>query len=347
MQSSGKWADSSCSSSWLFNRERRYVCETQSPSTQPPTTETQSPSTQSPTTVQTESLSTQPSTTVTIASSMQCQAGWTRSGMSCYRLVSTSKRWDDAETDCISKGGHLASIASVNENSVVLSLRGTSSSDRNDTWIGLHDQVVKNASVWFDGTSSTYTNWDTVGNEPNDSGDCVRIRSDGKWKDHRCTASYPYVCEYNLTLSTTQTPTTLSASTSAVLSTSPTTAEGALNCSTAKNVTTFLSVTIPSTSTASLSTATASGTQWQTRDSTSTSRRSSVPVTTTDSTEYAKSSKTSRLATTSKSNVKPSKGMIHLTRAVHPTLLAVSTPSQASTNKFVSTNKWRLFPFKR
>ena len=66
MQSSGKWADSSCSSSWLFNRERRYVCETQSPSTQPPTTETQSPSTQSPTTVQTESLSTQPSTTVTI-----------------------------------------------------------------------------------------------------------------------------------------------------------------------------------------------------------------------------------------------------------------------------------------
>ncbi|XP_062503614.1 class II receptor tyrosine kinase-like isoform X2 [Corticium candelabrum] len=145
---------------------------------------------------------------------MQCQAGWIRSGLSCYRLVSTSKIWEKAETDCITREGHLASIASVTEDSVVLSLRGTSSSDRNDTWIGLHDQVVENTFVWSDGTSSTYTNWDTAGNEPSGSGDCVRIRSDGKWKYQNCTASYPYVCEYNLTRSTTQTPTTLSATTS-------------------------------------------------------------------------------------------------------------------------------------
>ncbi|XP_062503625.1 alpha-N-acetylgalactosamine-specific lectin-like isoform X2 [Corticium candelabrum] len=219
-------------------------------------------------------------------SSMQCQTGWTRSGLSCYLLVRTSKELNDAETDCVSKGGHLASITSDNENSVVLSLRGTSTADANDTWIGLHDQVVENTFVWTDGTKSTYTNWDPAGNEPNDSGDCVRIRSDGKWRDHKCSFLYPYVCESNATLSTTQTPTTLSATTSA----------GA---------------------TASLSTATASGTQWQTRDSTSRSRHTSVPTTTTDSTEYAKSSKTSSSATTFRSNVKPSKRMIHLTRYTH------------------------------
>ncbi|XP_062502146.1 low affinity immunoglobulin epsilon Fc receptor-like [Corticium candelabrum] len=272
------------------------------------------------------------------ASSMQCQAGWTRSEMSCYLLVSTSKEWNDAEIDCITKGGHLTSIASVSESSVVLSFRGTSSSGRNDAWIGLHDQVVENTFVWSDGTSSTYINWDPATNEPNSSGECVRIRFDGKWKDHRCTASYPHV--YAATSIVTTVPAVTSKSViptatspKAILSTSPTTAEGVLNLSTTRNVATFLSVTIPSTSTtASLSTATASGTQWPTRDSTSRSRHTSVPLTTTDSTKDVKSSKTSSSATTSRSNVKPSKRMIHLTRAIHPTLLAVSTPSQASTN---------------
>ena len=226
---------------------------------------------------------------------MQCQTGWTRSGLSCYLLVRAFKELNDAETDCVSKGGHLASITSDNENSVVLSLRGTSTADANDTWIGLHDRVVENTFIWTDDTKSTYTNWDPAGNEPNDSGDCVRIRSDGKWRDHNCSFLYPYVCESNATLSTTQTPTTLSATTSA----------GA---------------------TALLSTATASGTQWQTRDSTSRSRHTSVPITTTDSTEYAKSSKTSSSATTSRSNVKPSKRMIHLTRYTQDvTLILITT----------------------
>ncbi|XP_062502150.1 hepatitis A virus cellular receptor 1-like [Corticium candelabrum] len=180
---------------------------------------------------------------------MQFQAGWTRSGLSCYLLVSTRTSWDDAETDCVSKGGHLASIASVNENSVVLSLRGTSSSDNRDAWIGLHDQVVENTFVWADGTNSTCTNWDPETNEPNDSGDCVRIRSDGKWRDHGCSSLYRYVCESNATLSTTQTPTSLSATTSASATTSIVTTVSAVTTKSATTATTSSTAMFPTSPT--------------------------------------------------------------------------------------------------
>ena len=153
---------------------------------------------------------------------MQCQSCWTRSGLSCYLLVTVPKSWDAARADCISKGGNLTSITSVDENSFVLSLRGTFTDDLKDAWIGLHDQVVENTFVWIDGTNSTYTNWNTRTNEPNNVGgaDCVRIASDGTWKDQKCGDLYPYVCKYKLTppTYTTQNPTTLSAMTSATTS---------------------------------------------------------------------------------------------------------------------------------
>ena len=127
----------------------------------------------------------------------KCQSGWTPNGLSCYSRFTKRTKWDSAESDCKLRGGHLVSINSTSENSVVFSLRGTSSSKRSDIWIGLNDKDKKGSFVWIDGTRSSYTNWHS--SEPDDSGDCVRMVSDGTWKDKSCSEKYQYVCEYQLT----------------------------------------------------------------------------------------------------------------------------------------------------
>ena len=103
-----------------------------------------------------------------------CQSGWTRSGFSCYKRFSSRKTWDSAESDCNQRGGHLVSIVSASENSIVHNLRGTSWWS-SDIWIGFNDKENEGSFAWIDGTNISYTNWDTS----RDNGDCVRMLSDG------------------------------------------------------------------------------------------------------------------------------------------------------------------------
>ena len=154
---------------------------------------------------------------------MQCQSGWTRRGLSCYLLVTMPRTWDAAEEDCNNKGGHLASITFAKENCLVLSLRGISRLESDDAWIGLNDKDVENTFVWINGEQSTFANWDNSANEPNGNGDCIRMVYDGTWRDIACTRQFPYICKYNLMPSTTQTPTTVQATTIPYMSASATT----------------------------------------------------------------------------------------------------------------------------
>ncbi|XP_062502762.1 macrophage mannose receptor 1-like [Corticium candelabrum] len=210
-RANGRWNDKECITKYY------YVCETPTLTTHPPP--------------------------LTSASSMQCQSGWTRRGLSCYLLVTMPKTWDAAEEDCNNKGGHLASITFAKENCLVLSLRGISRLVSNDAWIGLNDKDVENTFVWINGEQSTFTNWDNSVNEPNGNGDCIRMVYDGTWRDIACTRQFPYICKYNLMLSTTQTPTTVQATTIPYTSASATTKTSSTNSSTAS----ALSITLPTT----------------------------------------------------------------------------------------------------
>ena len=73
-----------------------------------------------------------------------CQQDWLRPGGwkpfngHCYLLVKNAKNWNNAEKDCNSKGGHLASIHSAAENNFVSSLAPS-----NNLWIGGTDAAVE------------------------------------------------------------------------------------------------------------------------------------------------------------------------------------------------------------
>lgn len=90
-----------------------------------------------------------------------CQDGWYRYRNRCFLYIGLQKQSDrkifiDAENDCSTKGGHLASVYDDFYNSFISSnlFRGPSK----NVWIGLRFNTLNFAS-WTDEQHITYTNW--------------------------------------------------------------------------------------------------------------------------------------------------------------------------------------------
>lgn len=153
-----------------------------------------------------DTICTGQSTTLSSTSSLTLNtniSGFTYEGIhngSYYFLSTSNKSWLEADLDCQSKGGHLAHIANISENSFVMnSVINTSS------WIGYHQNCNSGLFSepfggwqWTDGSITNYTNWNN--NEPNDyygffSENYVEMYTNGKWNDHQKTQINPYVME--------------------------------------------------------------------------------------------------------------------------------------------------------
>ncbi len=109
----------------------------------------------------------------------------------CYAAFSTALSWPEAEAACVGLGGHLVSITSATENSLVRALLpGTVLA------IGSSDAAVEGTWTWSDGDTFSYTGWGA--GEPNNSGgveDCGLLQATGAWNDGVCSAAHGYVCE--------------------------------------------------------------------------------------------------------------------------------------------------------
>ena len=76
-----------------------------------------------------------------IQSVASCPAGWEEFEGSCYLLdLTISHYWQDAENDCILRGGHLASIHSQAEGDFIIELAGSSTTY---IWLGATDIVLE------------------------------------------------------------------------------------------------------------------------------------------------------------------------------------------------------------
>ncbi|MFO0548110.1 MAG: DUF4215 domain-containing protein [Polyangiaceae bacterium] len=108
----------------------------------------------------------------------------------CYAAFSSTVSRALAETACQAVSGHLASITSAAENTLVRTLL-----PQTTLYIGATDAATEGTWEWPSGESFSYSNWST--NEPNNSGDedCVQLYVDGTWNDVPCTNTYGYVCE--------------------------------------------------------------------------------------------------------------------------------------------------------
>lgn len=106
-----------------------------------------------------------------------------------YMVCATTATYATNEAFCATYGYHAIKIESSAENTFIRSL----SSDR--MWIGLEE--TGGAFRWFDGTTPTFTSWDSAFSQPDPPTDepCVAFWSGG-WHDVVCTSTaYTIACE--------------------------------------------------------------------------------------------------------------------------------------------------------
>uniref|UniRef100_G3N746 C-type lectin domain-containing protein n=1 Tax=Gasterosteus aculeatus aculeatus TaxID=481459 RepID=G3N746_GASAC len=115
----------------------------------------------------------------------------------CFRFIPREMTWAKAEKNCLSLGGHLASVHSVLEYHEIQKAIMSSSFHHPSTWIGGSDAQEENQWIWSDGTRFDYTNW--ANGEPNNlrgHQNCIQMNfGDAKaWDDCNCLNKRPSIC---------------------------------------------------------------------------------------------------------------------------------------------------------
>ena len=85
-----------------------------------------------------------------------------------YRLTEPMS-WFDAEAQAQAWGGHLVTLNNAAEETWIKDTFGRFE----HFWIGFSDIAEEGIWVWSSGEPVTYTNWDAVGNEPNNCCECT------------------------------------------------------------------------------------------------------------------------------------------------------------------------------
>nr|CCP50119.1 MRC1L-E [Gallus gallus] len=144
-----------------------------------------------------------------------CPEDWLLFKNQCYKFFGSQfQYWYTANRDCISLGGHLATI----QNEQVQAFLTYHLKDvLYNPWIGLNDIISELNFVWADGNTVSYTNWapdspklyepilyDSLHPEDGHNRmqyDCVSLKTDytdiGKWSDESCSKSSGYICQKN------------------------------------------------------------------------------------------------------------------------------------------------------
>ncbi|XP_041841868.1 ladderlectin-like [Melanotaenia boesemani] len=126
-----------------------------------------------------------------------CPDNWTKINSRCFGYVLTTMSWSEAERNCVSMGGHLASVHSADEYQDVQSLIWSITHNYKDTWVGGSDQSKEGVWTWTDGTIFLFKGW--CPGEPNNSGgrqNCLQINFHANrcWDDFYCEQKYPSIC---------------------------------------------------------------------------------------------------------------------------------------------------------
>jgi hypothetical protein len=120
---------------------------------------------------------------------------------SCYELFDSFAVWNAAEQQCVSWGGHLASIGSATEDATISrwwpAQLGLAGADGSGVWLGGTDAQSDGTFLWVDGSPFAYAGWQP--GQPDDGAgvDCTEQRNDGAghWYDRRCTDALRYICK--------------------------------------------------------------------------------------------------------------------------------------------------------
>uniref|UniRef100_A0A4W5KQH6 Immune-related, lectin-like receptor 4 n=1 Tax=Hucho hucho TaxID=62062 RepID=A0A4W5KQH6_9TELE len=141
-----------------------------------------------------------------------CAEGWEYYGGKCYYFSPDKLTWAQSRDECITRGGHLVIIGSLEEQIFLDQQIGTKMSKEPEDkfWIGLTDSINENEWLWVDNSALSTSFW--LGNqEPDDwkgeygeypeGEDCARMGEPGgtedakSWFDVNCNWTQRRICE--------------------------------------------------------------------------------------------------------------------------------------------------------
>ncbi|XP_029587398.1 C-type lectin domain family 4 member F isoform X2 [Salmo trutta] len=138
-----------------------------------------------------------------------CAKDWEYYGGKCYYFSPDELTWAQSRDECITRGGHLVIIGSLEEQKFLDQKIGSkiTTEPEEKFWIGLTDSIKENEWLWVDGSSLSTSFWfgnqepdDWKGENP-DGEDCARMgepggTKDGKsWLDANCNKTQRRICE--------------------------------------------------------------------------------------------------------------------------------------------------------
>ncbi|XP_063963415.1 uncharacterized protein LOC129273234 [Lytechinus pictus] len=140
-------------------------------------------------------------TSAAVDGASQCRKNWQQYGTACYYINTNSLTWENAQAYCETQGGNLASIADSGVNSHVRNVM----SGYSKAHIGITDTENDGTWSWWDGSSMTYTNWNSGEPNGNFQTNCGGMYSTGAWDDYSCTTSMVSVCRAPIQYTATKT----------------------------------------------------------------------------------------------------------------------------------------------
>ncbi|XP_034020969.1 uncharacterized protein LOC117505435 [Thalassophryne amazonica] len=143
----------------------------------------------------------EPQEEVRVKRSSSCPRGWSEISGHCFSYVAKPLTWKNAERNCMSMGGHLASVHSYAEYLDIQNLIIKVTRQPSQPWLGGSETYEEGHWLWSDGTPFGYNNW--CPGEPNNgvffsqySQDCLQMNHSAQkcWDDDHCFHIRPSIC---------------------------------------------------------------------------------------------------------------------------------------------------------
>ncbi|XP_062614686.1 perlucin-like [Saccostrea cucullata] len=149
--------------------------------------------------------------TPVVIGSPSCPYGWYQHGSSCYVFIAgVLNSWTEAMSFCKALSAKLVEIETQDENHF-LSNHLQRMAHGHNYWIGLTDAIFENEWLWMSTQKEAqYTNWGPFQPDNDqhmeDCADIAFFGQHGLWNDENCDTKQHFICEKDLTSTTTVPP---------------------------------------------------------------------------------------------------------------------------------------------
>ena len=126
-------------------------------------------------------------------------------GDHCYYWSTVTKKWEEAEYHCQSKGGHLAAVTNLEIHNFLMK-RVNKDERYTWFWIGGSDKEAEDTWKWVDGSPWNLTQWASEPKQQPDRAakrhDCLQIYHNqlatNGWNDQKCELYHYFICGWKI-----------------------------------------------------------------------------------------------------------------------------------------------------